>query len=361
MTNKGFMINKKICALLCVIFLCSCHSEQIPLYSDMTNKIQNEVIKSDLESSTEIKIESGNAVIDEDILDYEQTDIESDDELQSLDINEDQTINSENYDVEPIYTVEKKYLEKSYRFATFSVINNGYALLYKLDKNSPNYKNKTIAVNAGHGTKNGTMQKTYSHPDFSPKVSGGTTAKGSVKSAAVSDGTNFLDGTTEASANLKVAIELKNILLKSGYSVLMIREDDDCRLDNIARTVLANELSDVHISIHFDYTDYNKGIFFIAPSSDKNYQNMEPLKSNKHRIMSLGNYILYAFAEMGEKIWRNKGILYSDLTQLSFSTNASVDIELGDRATKVTDNKIKIFAEGIKRGVEYYINSPEYD
>lgn len=252
------------------------------------------------------------------------------------------------------YTAEFVYLDMSFPYATYSIINDGFAILYKVNENRGDNKNITIAVNAGHGTKGGASLKTFSHPDFSPKVSGGTNAKGEILSTAVSAGTTFTNGMTEANANLVVAALLKEKLLNDGYSVLMIRENDDCRLDNIARTVLANEYADAHIAIHFDSTDTDKGIFYIVPYNDEAYLNMEPLKSNISRIKKLGDSVVESFREMNEKIWKNKGTLQGDLTQLSFSTNASIDIELGDKKTNVTMERAEVFAEGIKKGIDKY-------
>lgn len=249
-------------------------------------------------------------------------------------------------------------------YATFSIINSGVAIMYKQnvdyikkddDKDYVEPKGLVVAINAGHGTKGGSHIKTFSHPDMTPKVSGGTTAKGEILSIAVSDGTTLNDGTKEAVANLKVANKLKEKLLKEGFDVLMIRDGDDVQLDNIARTVIANKYADCHIAIHFDTTTNDKGIFYVTPSTNEAYQNMEPLKSNKENIVAFGNCLIEAFRERGEKIWKDKGILYGDLTQLSFSTNASVDIELGDKATVLTDEKIERFAEGLKVGIMNYM------
>ena len=239
-------------------------------------------------------------------------------------------------------------------YATYSVIWDGTAKLYKLDKDDPMYNGKTVTVNAGHGTKNGTKFKTFSHPDFTPKVSGGTTAEGSILSTAVSDGTTLNSGMSEATANLKVAQALKDRLLSNGYSVLMIREDNDCRFDNVARTVLANENSDVHVAIHFDSTDTGKGIYFITPYNDEGYLNMEPLKSNVGSIRKLGKCIIEAFKELGEKVWKDSGSLQGDLTQISYSTIPSIDIELGDKKTEITDENVDNFAEGIKDGLNKF-------
>lgn len=252
------------------------------------------------------------------------------------------------------YTVEEIRYDVFAPYATYSVIWDGVAKLYKLDKNDPKYNGKTVTVNAGHGTKNGTKFKTFSHPDFTPKVSGGTTAEGSIVSTAVSDGTTLNSGMSEATANLKVAMALKDRLLSNGYSVLMIREDNDCRFDNVARTVIANENSDAHVAIHFDSTNTGKGIYFITPYNNEGYLNMEPLKSNAGSIRKLGKCIIEAFRELGEKIWKDSGTLQGDLTQISYSTIPSVDIELGDKKTEISDEKIDNFAEGIKDGLNRY-------
>ena len=252
--------------------------------------------------------------------------------------------------------IERKiYLDKTSRFATFSEINEGHATLYIVNKKvADNFKNKIVAVNAGHGTVGGTRKRTYSHPDFTPKVSGGTNKQGAIFSAAVSDGTDLVDGKQEATANLMVAVELKDKLLNEGYSVLMIREDKNCRLDNIARTVIANENADIHIAIHFDSTDRDKGIFYVKPINKKEYLDMEPVKSNVGNINKLGKCLIEAFREKGEKIWKGTGYLEGDLTQIAFSTNASVDIELGDRATFLDENRAKVFADGLLLGIQKY-------
>ena len=44
----------------------------------------------------------------------------------------------------------------------------------------------------------------------------------------------------------------------------MIRESADVQLDNIARTVIANNASDCHIALHWDSTTNNKGAFYTV-------------------------------------------------------------------------------------------------
>ena len=108
-------------------------------------------------------------------------------------------------------------------------------------------------------------------------MTGGTTSAGATSAVAVSGGMTFSDGTPEAKVTLAMALKLKDKLLANGYDVLMIRESDDVQLDNIARTVIANNTSDCHIALHWDSTTNNKGAFYMSVPSNQSYRNMEPV------------------------------------------------------------------------------------
>ena len=145
----------------------------------------------------------------------------------------------------------------SWKYAEFSKIFSGIATLYR--STAAARKNHVICVNAGHGTKGGSSVKTQCHPDGSAKVTGGTTGAGATSAVAVSSGMTFADGTPESQVTLAMAKKLKEKLLAAGYDVLMIRENDDVQLDNIARTVMANNMADCHIALHWDSTEKDKG------------------------------------------------------------------------------------------------------
>lgn len=149
------------------------------------------------------------------------------------------------------------------KYADHARITSGYAVMYKAKKNR---KDIVIAVNAGHGTKGGSSVKTLCHPDGSAKVTGGTTAAGSVKAVAVSDGMAFRDGTAERDVTLRMARILKKKLLAEGYDVLMVRDGKDVQLDNVARTVICNNVADCHIALHWDSDglSYDKGCFYAS-------------------------------------------------------------------------------------------------
>ena len=80
--------------------------------------------------------------------------------------------------------------------------------------------------------------------------------------SAISSGMTFADGTPESTVTLAMAKKLKDKLLAEGYDVVMIREEEDVQLDNVARTVIANNTADIHISLHWDSTTSDKGLLF---------------------------------------------------------------------------------------------------
>ena len=158
---------------------------------------------------------------------------------------------------------QKITVNPDWEFASFSEIKSGYAVLYKATNNR---KDIIIGVNAGHGTKGGTSVKTYCHPDKTAKTTSGSTAAGSIKAIAVSGGMEFPDGTSEGTVTLAEAKILCNLLLNEGYDVLLLRSEADVQLDNIARTVISNNIADCHISLHWDGDglNYDKGCFYCS-------------------------------------------------------------------------------------------------
>lgn len=243
---------------------------------------------------------------------------------------------------------------QKWEYAGNSKIHSGTAVLYYTD--SPDKKKKTVCINAGHGTLGGEAKKTLCHPDGSAKVTGGTTAQGAVYSPSVSGGATMADGTPEAAANLQVALLLKKKLLNMGYHVLMIRETSDVQLDNIARTVLANQYADCHVSIHFDSTAYDKGAFVINVPDIASYRNMEPVASCWRQHNELAEQILRGMQDKGVKIYGN-GTTGIDLTQTSYSRVPSVDVEVGDTKTSLARKSLETISDGIAAGVDRYFTA----
>ena len=252
-----------------------------------------------------------------------------------------------------IFRSEREF-STDYVYGEFSAIHTGKAAFY--DNRQENRKGITVCVNAGHGCSGGETKKTYCHSDKTPKVTSGTTAAGAVKSSAISSGMTFSDGTPEAEVTLRMALILRDRLLEEGYSVLMVRETEDSQLDNVARTVMANNLADCHIALHWDSTASDKGVFFMSVPSAASYRSMEPVASHWEDHNRLGKALVDGLKGQGAKVFGN-GEMEMDLTQTSFSTVPSVDIELGDKASDYGEETLRRLADGLTDGVNQFFGT----
>ena len=206
-------------------------------------------------------------------------------------------------------------------------------------------------MNAGHGTKGGEKLRTLCHPDGTRKVTGGTNAAGVTTALAVSSGMTFKDGTKEATVTLEMGHIFAKKLLQAGYDVLLIRDGEDVQLDNVARTVLANNKADAHIALHWDATEKDKGAFFMSvPDSLKR---MEPVASHWESHEKLGESLISGLKGKGVKIF-SKGSMDMDLTQTSYSTVPSVDIELGDKISDHSEKQLNLLGDALVDGVNKY-------
>lgn len=244
-------------------------------------------------------------------------------------------------------------LDSTWEYADHSKINTGAAVLYLASEESGR-KGIVIGVNAGHGTVGGSKVKTLCHPDGSAKVTGGSTAAGAMEAAAVSRGMTFQDGTPEREVTLRMAQILRDKLLSSGYDVLMLRDSEDVQLDNVARTVICNNVADCHIALHWDSGDgknYDKGCFYI--SVPEALKNMEPVASHWQQHDTLGTDLVEGLREQGATIY-GKGHMGIDLTQTSYSTIPSVDMELGNAYSDHSDVILEQLATGLLTGINTY-------
>lgn len=242
-------------------------------------------------------------------------------------------------------------LDPSWKYAEFAKITSGAATLYRSE--AANRKEITICVNAGHGTSGGSAVKTLCHPDGTPKVTGGTTGAGATTAVAVSSGMSFQDGTPEAKVTLAMAKVLKEKLLDRGYDVLMIRETDDVQLDNVARSVIANQTADCQVAVHWDSTAADKGAYYMSVPNVESYRQMEPVASNWQKHNALGDNLIAGLKGAGVKIW-SEGSMEMDLTQTSYSTIPSVAIELGDKTSDYSAAALDKLGTGLADGIDRY-------
>ena len=247
---------------------------------------------------------------------------------------------------------QRVYFDTSWQYGDNAVITDGSAVMYK---SSANPNGIVVAVNAGHGTVGGTTVKTLCHPDGSAKTTGGTTAKGATMAVAVSSGMTFNDGVAESYVTLRMAEILRDALLDEGFDVLMIRDEEDVQLDNVARTVMANNIADCHIALHWDSDglSYDKGCFYIAvPEALKS---MEPVTSHWQDHNALGEALIGGLKDNGIKL-NGQGSMAIDLTQTSYSTIPSVDIELGNSCSDHSDSTLDTLKDGLVQGIKAYFN-----
>lgn len=251
----------------------------------------------------------------------------------------------------PVYEdMEHIYMNTTWEYADHSAISDGYAVLYKA---AGERKNIIVGVNAGHGTASGSSVRTLCHPDGSPKSTGGSTAAGATTATAVSGGMTFYDGTPESEVTFRMAQILRDKLLSQGYDVLMVRDGADVQLDNVARTVICNNVADCHISLHWDGDglSYDKGCFYIAvPDAIKD---MEPVATHWQQHNALGASLVNGLGDVGMKI-HGSGSMAIDLTQTSYSTIPSVDMELGNASSDHSDETLENIADGLMAGINAY-------
>ncbi len=249
----------------------------------------------------------------------------------------------------PVPPVETLSWNPSWQYASNSRIHSGKVKLY----HAPKSNGIVVAVNAGHGTYGGWNYKTLCHPDGTPKVTGGSTAAGSIYAIAVSAGTAFLDGTSEAAGTLSLALILKQKLLDEGYDVLMIREEADTQLDNVARALFANHYADCHLSLHYDASATNKGFFYTGVPNIASYRAMQPVAQHYQRSEQLGACILAGVRSKGLRIF-GTGNSPLDLTQTSYSVIPTLDLEVGDRASLHNAAAQTPIAEAIVDGLNQF-------
>lgn len=249
------------------------------------------------------------------------------------------------------YTTSEIFLSDDLPYASFSAIHSEPAILYTNNKENKN--GHTVCVNAGHGTSGGESVRTQCHPDGTPKVTGGSTAEGSTTAMAVASGMDFADGTPERAVTLAEALVLRDLLLENGYNVLMIRETEDRQLDNIARTVLANNYAECHVAIHWDSSESDKGAYYMAVPSDQSYRSMEPVASTWERSHHLGDCLIEGLRSVGVKIY-GSGSIEQDLTQTSYSSVPSIDIELGDKVSDHSEQALATLAQGLLAGINQF-------
>ena len=91
----------------------------------------------------------------------------------------------------------------------------------------------------------------------------------------------------------------------------------------------------------------------MSVPNNASYRAMEPVKSHWESHNRLGDCLIEGLREKGNKIF-SSGAMAMDLTQTSYSTIPSVDIELGDKASSHAAATLEKLADGLVLGVDRY-------
>ncbi len=242
--------------------------------------------------------------------------------------------------------------DSSWQYGSLAEITSGQAVLYHAE----NGNGIVVSLNAGHGTKGGEDKKIPCHPDYSGKFTGDVSGAGSVFAVASSQGMVFHDGTAEADVNLLEAKILRNKLLKEGFDVLMIRDGEDVQLDNVARTLIANNVADINIAIHWDGDGlkYDKGCFFASIPNE--IKRMSPVIWNWENCDALGTSLIEGLRAKGIKIYQ-EGFEPVDLVITSYSTIPATEIELGNSASDHSMKTLSNLADGLVIGIKQFFEN----
>ena len=169
---------------------------------------------------------------------------------------------------------------------------------------------------------------------------------------------------TEPEFALKVALLLKDSLLKKGYRVVMSRTDDSQNISNGARSALAGETSDIMISIHSN-TGNNSGTLVFYPG-DKDYIS-EGVYPGYTKIMGITDENINNSKKLAENMaknipaltgLKNKGVHTAVLRIFSYSSIPTCLVEVGfadniDDA-KILGTKKELIAEAMLNSIEEY-------
>ena len=96
-----------------------------------------------------------------------------------------------------------------------------------------------------------------------------------------------------------------------------------------------------------------------VPNNDS-YRSMEPVKTHWESHNRLGDCLIEGLRAGGNKIF-SSGAMEMDLTQTSYSTIPSVDIELGDKASSHSAETLEKLADGLTVGVNHFFENREVE
>lgn len=224
--------------------------------------------------------------------------------------------------------------------------HSGTDIYYLGKEGSPN-RSRIIVIDAGHQLKGSSA--------LEPNGPGSEVMKAEVTWGA----TGVYTGQTEYELNLKVALLLRDELIRRGYSVVMIRETNNVSISNKERAEIANKYSAAaYVRIHANsWTDESmRGAMTICQSAANPYPTCAAHYQKSFRLTRL---VLDEFCKQTgvEKMGLRE---MDDMTGTNWSEVPTTIVEMGFLSNKSEDSLMSTdyfrqeAAIGIANGLDRY-------
>ena len=210
-------------------------------------------------------------------------------------------------------------------------------------------KDKVIVIDAGHQVKGNSK--------LEPIGPGAKTKKAKVTSGTQGVGTKV----PEYQVNLDVALKLEKILTDKGYTVVMIRTENDIDLSNAERAKIANdEKADAFVRIHCNGSTNKeaKGALTMCQTKKNSYIGKSMYKKSR----ALSDYVVDSLCK--ETKATNKGVIETDsMSGINWCKVPVTIVEMGFMANAEEDKLLTSdtyqdkLAKGIAAGVVEYLEN----